>query len=814
MLLINCVQRLGALVQWFSFTISVMSRFFATSSSSETEETSSSNDEFLEVKERRVGLFEALSLSEDEGIGLSEEGSEASENESVTAGQPAAPVRKSRFMFETESESSEEESFKGQIKSQKEKIQDELENLADALEAGLEEKEWVDMQDDFDRLIKLMSKHRESLIIPASVYSILPTLEEAISKYAAGSEHKTLNAVSAKAFNALRQKVRKAVGRYEGEIERAQRIRDEKEESVNDHSTQAAAARVANRAIFIETIKASTELTPDTLLKRLHEIISMRGKKHVDKTESINVLRKMISISTNRRHTIQVMVALLTAQFEMSTLSGYIQIESWNILLTEIGKLIDLLESNAEELQTELLKEEEDLGLPSMTGLRGSLISYTQRLDDEFIKALQNIDPHSNEYIEFLRTEPRLFAHIDRCRLLVFGALSGTNNTELVCQLAARQLEHIYYKPHRVVVSAFKTLSTVLSLCGSIYTNGNERQKVRALLCHIYWLAIHNEYTKARDLMLQSHIQDALSSIDISSQVLYNRTLVQVGLAAFRQGHFKETYFALQELCSTGRPKELLAQGLVGQKYTEKAEMDRAERSRLIPFHMQINVEMIDCVFLTVAMLLELPQNVAASRRYFSGERRLFQSRHLRRILDSHDRNLFNGPPENTREYIVAAAKALANGQWRICEEHMMRIKIWDTLNNPVWIRRMLCDKIREAALLSFLFANGPIYLNLSIEYLVKEFDLPRETIICLVKSLLSEYGVPALFDNVAEQASMISFSENSVPSPMRELTMQLMDKIHVLEERNNECGELLNSLYQLQMRNQRHLDSHPAITS
>lgn len=427
------------------------------------------------------------------------------------------------------------------------------------------------------------------------------------------------------------------------------------------------------------------------------------------------------------------------------------------------------------------------------------LVSFIERLDGESLKALQLTDVHSSEYKDRLVQSLHLLALLWRCYKICeercYYDLVSTLSVHLINQLhfkndslAVKVWEFVRQILEKTVNSSlspeelsanseasdqkcagkipdipvprkFKPSELITELVGNVYRYGDPKDKLRVLIQHVYNMALHDNYIEAANLFQSIGVYDMALSSDVSIQILYNRSLVQLGLSAFRLGQISEAQQLLSEICMPNRNRELLAQGMSNMKSQERTpEQERAEKRRLLPYHMHLSLEVIDCIYLICSMLLEVPylayhKSLTLQNETANSHVKLRPiSKQFRRLLEQYERQPITGPPESLRDTIIAATRSLQLGKWRECRDYVFSLSIWDYSQEDLkQTQARLEQNIKQEALRTYLFTYGHLYSSYSVGNLTEMFQLPREKIHSLLSKMMLRNELQALWDQTGE---------------------------------------------------------------
>ena len=329
-----------------------------------------------------------------------------------------------------------------------------------------------------------------------------------------------------------------------------------------------------------DTTVQKVEWTNDMINKKVKGIAVSRGKRGTDRSAQVKMLEELLEKVKTASKKVEIMVQLISCLFDSNpNMLSFLNVDLWTKTTAYILDLLALLKENPDislhegpELETEAdefeAQENEDGEVMPITA---NLLGFLERLDDELNKSYQSLDPSLNEYLFRLKDEGTILAVAEG----VQAYYTVRESWKSVASAARRRIEHLYWRTMAMMRAGATNAQAAVECkqfcqdfndsCVMVYRHGDERTKTRVMLCHVFHHAQKGDFYQARDMLLMSHLQDSIQMSDIG---LINRTMVQLGLAAFQHGLITDAHNCLAEVLAGSRGKELLAQGLSSSRYS------------------------------------------------------------------------------------------------------------------------------------------------------------------------------------------------------------------------------------------------------
>ncbi|KDQ13693.1 hypothetical protein BOTBODRAFT_45113 [Botryobasidium botryosum FD-172 SS1] len=482
------------------------------------------------------------------------------------------------------------------IKSAKRRREEAIETIGKATQGAAKIGDWVIVNNEFDRLTRHIQRLKNfAERAPPAFYHALDILESAVNSASAKEKemNRKMDANKARALNRMKQKLKKTMGEYGAQLTA---FRDDPE--AFEAQGRAPAEPIAPASATHHARAEHGAGSSSAEIGRGNNTPSARGKKH------------------NAR----------------STLSSKHSLKTLHVSSRRSLERITIELPNAHPKQVAL-------------SIRGPVLSYVEKVDEEFVRGLQNIDPHGSDKVQsdYLdRVTMRRLEHIDSKALehAVSDALTGVSTPTSIATFS----------------STGSTTALMKSLCAHLYQTENPLFRIRAALSHVHHLTLNDEFFVVRNMLLMSRLSETIHSADPATQILHDRVTAQLGLCALCARLFYEARDTLRDLLAMGRVKELLGQGACQ------------------------------------GMLIEDPLLASTDNEEPKRRAKLF-----RRLLNSAD----GKAPENTRDHVMQASGALQDGDWEKCRDLFRSIKVWNLTPEEKLIKEMLARNSNSGDVLS-----------------------------------------------------------------------------------------------------------------
>lgn len=350
-------------------------------------------------------------------------------------------------------------------------------------------------------------------------------------------------------------------------------------------------------------------LTDKEIEKEYNEKLTLIGQ--VNKPADIIERTEYLASSAKDKYLkLKLTILLLTLYFDTTHgMINEVNITLWRRAYTLLNELNLQSIEIYEELLEKLNNGQEDALTSNLTLnlFLSTILSFLERLEIELYKALQYSDLSTSEMIERIKDESKF---VQLCFNYRKNPAISSKNLQILSHINLLIILHIYYKKsERAFNNELQQNPEIFdSLLDEIYVNLDNKSKIKALLCSVYFKSVNNQYEQAHLSFSKTNLSEIVSSFkDDILKAYYNRAVAQIGLSAFRSGDFKVSHTFLSTLCSSGTSR--LRDNLL-QTNEQLSNLDKEEKRKLIPYIMTINIDEIETVFFLTSLVIELDQIV------------------------------------------------------------------------------------------------------------------------------------------------------------------------------------------------------------
>ena len=486
--------------------------------------------------------------------------------------------------------------------------------------------------------------------------------------------------------------------------------------------------------------KPQENLTEADIKRELSQISNQRGQNKYS-LDNVERLEFLLSKTDNKFTQLEIISESTLQNFEnyANQLSAFPS-DLWNKIYQDIEKMVELYDILNQEKNENNMKELEKINF----SFQNDLSVRMEKLEHELYKSLQFNTNNNNEYSNCVLNEIKFLKLCKKVELF----FTKSNNLFGISKIYLLVIMHTYYKSQTPVKNLIKKHNLSFeeddyiqkivlnndkdyfkNLCNQIYKTLDEESKVKVMLYQIYFLCVRNDYESATKLFNSSNIYELISLFKNEAlKVLFNRTLAQLGLCAFKNLDLEEVLKYLTPLCTKGPTK---LKDYLSQSYTKDSEknalFDRGDKMRAIPSLMRINTNDIDTIFYLSSMIYDVPK-ILSEKIYGkeNGENNSNNSHAFERLFFNFQRQQFNGPSNIDKDKILAMTTLLMKGDWKKCTQEIKNLNLIKKYNI---LQDKLFELIKRTALKCFIL----FYMNeyesfdsgkLSKRYEIKEYEV------------------------------------------------------------------------------------------